>query len=116
MRKAITVSLVVAALALATTRAEARDLTYEDILGKWCGEGLTYTISRDRLTVTFRSGDEPPRRNTITDFAFDSDTVTINWLDSRNKNERVHTKFTEFSSDGRFMTQVSVRTRHFRRC
>ena len=99
----------------ASTPAAARDLTIEDILGRWCGDTTNYQFARDRLTVTFHNG-SPRRVLTIERVEGSPDWLDVHWENAGN------TVFTDFSDDKRVMHQAANTSgdngprRRFRRC
>ena len=50
LRKGLMLGLMLAIAGVCTVR-EAAALSYKDIAGKWCTEGMSYVFSRDALVV-----------------------------------------------------------------
>ncbi len=109
---AIVSVLVVAAW---PTGARAGKLTYDDILGDWCGEVWNYNFTRDRLTVTYRD-ERAPRVMKIRRYEFAGEWISVRFR------PRGGSVFAEFGLDGRNMVQQPDRLgdseprRPFRRC
>ena len=105
-----------AAVILAGFIGTATALTYNNIAGQWCGEGLTYTFTTGQLVVEFSNG-TPTRYFKIVRYHYYNDSVTIDWINAEGK--EVHTDFSEFSHNGRYMAQVPSNVgprRPFHRC
>jgi hypothetical protein len=112
-------SMVVFAAALAAAgllaARPALALTFEDISGKWCGSVSSYTFSPGTLVVVLYSENQPHRYK-IENYAYDDDVITVNWV---RDDEKLYTKFSEFSSDNRTMVQLQNEAgprREFKRC
>jgi hypothetical protein len=91
----------------------ARSLSYEDILGKWCGDSSTYTFDREKLTVRLYSGGQ----NVLWVLRHES---SATWLNILWRPPHVNTVF-EFSPDHQTIVQPATRDgkgprRVFRRC
>jgi hypothetical protein len=102
------------AITLATSGAQARDLTYSDILGTWCGGVSNYRFTRQALTVTWKS-DNAKRVLRIKKYEFSDHWINVIWADKGN------TVFGEFSSDGTMAQQPNTEgdkgpRRPFHRC
>jgi hypothetical protein len=99
----------------ASTPAAARDLTIEDLLGRWCGDTTNYRFSRDRLTVSFHNGGNS-RVLEIERVDGTEEWIDVHWIGAGN------TVFTDFSDDKRVMYQAANTSgdngprRRFRRC
>jgi len=105
-------AVAISAVGVAT---EAAALTFKDISGKWCSEAGDYNISRNTLVARFHDG-TPTRRLKVTSYEYTGDTATMYWL---YKGEKLYTEFSEFSADGRMMTQLKGESgprRSFHRC
>jgi hypothetical protein len=114
---AIRIAIVTAIFTLGSMAA-ASALSERNLIGKWCGDGYSYTFTHTELTVQF-TNNTPTRRFKIVDYAVDEDGIIMRVEYISDKGKQVHTDFNEFSEDGRFMAQqksgVGPR-RTFRRC
>jgi hypothetical protein len=113
LRKILIFGLTIAAAVCAARDAVA--LTFDDISGKWCGSVSSYTFTPGTLTVILYS-DKTPRRYKIEDYAYTDTVITVNWV---RDDEKLFTKFSEFSADDRLMVQLQNTAgprREFRRC
>jgi hypothetical protein len=93
----------------------AQALSFDDISGKWCGSVSSYTFAPGLLTVVLYS-DSTPRRYKIDSYKYEDDVITVNWV---RDDDKLFTKFSEFSRDDRFMVQQPNEAgprREFRRC
>jgi hypothetical protein len=110
---ALTIALTIVVALGAGGAAQA--LTFNDISGKWCGSVSSYTFAPGQLTVVLYTDNEP-RRYKIENYEYDGDVITVNWI---RDNDKLFTKFGEFSSDDRLMVQQQNDAgprREFRRC
>jgi hypothetical protein len=94
--------------------AQGRRLTYEDILGRWCGDSAEYYFDYEKLTVRRYDGGQA----VLWVLRYESSETWINILW---RPPHVNTVFAEFSRDGSFMAQQPGRDgafprRPFRRC
>ena len=106
---------ILAVILLAGSTGGAYALAFKDIAGKWCGEATDYTFNRETLVVDFSNG-SPPRKFKVTSYEYIGDTVKMHWI---NKGKETFTDFSEFSADGRRMTQQKNEAgpcRPFQRC
>ena len=90
-------------------------LSFDEISGKWCGSVSSYTFAPGQLTVVLYS-DSTPRRYKIESYQYEGDIITVNWV---RDNDKLFTKFSEFSADDRLMVQQpndAGPRREFRRC
>ena len=95
--------------------ADASALSFKNIAGKWCGETTNYRFNRDSLTVVFLNG-SPTKKFKVTSYEYLGNTIKMHW---ENKDKKLFTDFSEFSTDGRFMAQQKNEAgprRPFRRC
>jgi hypothetical protein len=112
-RTIVVVALTITAPLGAGSAAQA--LTFEDISGKWCGSVSSYTFAPGQLTVVLYS-DNTPRRYKIDSYQYEDEVITVNWM---RDDDKLFTKFSEFSRDDRFMVQQpndAGPRREFRRC
>ena len=91
----------------------ARSLSYEDILGTWCGDNSTYTFDREKLTVRLYNGGQ----NVLWVLRYES---SATWLNILWRPPHVNTVF-EFSPDHQTIVQPATvdgrgPRRVFRRC
>src|SRR5262249_31896016 len=103
---------IVAALG---TGGAAQALAFTGISGKWCGSVSSYTFTPGQPTGVLCT-DNHPRRYTIEHYEYDGDVIKVNWI---RDNDKLFTKFGEFSSDDRLMVQQQNDAgprREFRRC
>lgn len=115
LRKGLMLGLMLAIAGVCTVR-EAAALSYKDIAGKWCTEGMSYVFSRDALVVEHYA-DKSRRNFKVDGYEFAGGTVTVRWI--RADGETTYTTFAEFSADDRMMVQPPTRNgprREFRRC
>ena len=115
MMKNLFGTAVFALAAVFFTPASALAMSFDDISGKWCGETTAYYIGRNSIDVTFFSNNSRVRYM-IDNFEYTDTEITINWF---SKDDRVFTKFGEFSSDKQKMVQLQNTAgprREFRRC
>ena len=90
-------------------------LSFDDISGKWCGSVSSYTFTPGQLTVVLYS-DNTPRRYKIDSYQYEGSVITVNWV---RDNDKLFTKFSDFSADDRLMVQQpndAGPRREFRRC
>lgn len=107
---------LLAAVVSAALVGDAVAITYNNIAGRWCGEGITYTFTTGQLTVEFPNG-TPMRYFKIVRYRYSSEGVVVDWINA--KGEQVHTDFSDFSSTGRYMAQLPSSAgprRPFHRC
>ena len=93
----------------------AQALGFDEISGKWCGSVSSYTFTPGQLTVVLYS-DNTPRRYKIDSYQYEGSVITVNWV---RDNDKLFTKFSEFSADDRLMVQQpndAGPRREFRRC
>lgn len=103
-----------AAIALGAVRP-ADALTFEDITGKWCGSVSSYTFTPGKLIVLLYDGNQRHEYK-IDDYQYEDDAITVNW---RRGDDKLFTKFSEFSPDKRSMAQQQNNAgprREFKRC
>ena len=103
-------------LAIALAAGAAQALNFDDISGKWCGSVSSYSFAPAQLTVVLYSDGNSPRRYKIESYQYEADTITVNWV---RDDEKLFTKFSEFSGNDRFMVQQpndAGPRREFRRC
>jgi hypothetical protein len=103
-----------AAIAIGASRPAAA-LTFEDITGKWCGSVSSYTFTPGKLIVVLFDGNQRYEYK-IDDYQYEDDSITVNW---RRGDDKLFTKFSEFSRDGSFMAQQQNNAgprREFKRC
>jgi hypothetical protein len=108
----IMAATVMAALGMSSA---AQALSFNDITGKWCGSVSSYTFAPGQLTVVLYS-DNQPRRYKIENYQYEGDVITVNWI---RDDDKLFTKFSEFSADDRLMVQLpndAGPRREFRRC
>jgi hypothetical protein len=104
----------VAALAIGASR-EAAALSFDDIVGKWCGSVSSYTFTQSRLIVVLYA-DNSRREYKVDDYQYEDDAITVNW---QRDGDKLFTKFSEFSRDDKFMAQQpndAGPRREFKRC
>jgi hypothetical protein len=114
LRNVAVSALTVAALAIGAG-GEAAALTFEDIVGKWCGSVSSYTFTQSRLIVVLYA-DNSRREYKVDDYQYEDDAVTVNW---QRDGDKLFTKFSEFSSDNKRMAQQQNNAgprREFKRC
>jgi hypothetical protein len=114
LRKILIFSLTIVAVAIGASSSAAA-FAFEDISGKWCGSISSYTFRPGQLIVTLYS-DNSRRTYKVDSYDYADDTITVNWV---RDDEKLFTKFGEFSADDRFMIQVQNTAgprREFRRC
>ena len=107
-------ALTIAAVATGAGR-QAAALVFEDISGKWCGSVSSYTFTPSKLIVILYS-DNSRREYKVDDYEYESNSITVNW---RRDDDKLFTKFSEFSADDKFMAQQvndAGPRREFRRC
>jgi hypothetical protein len=116
MRRGLLALIVVAAAALGS--AQARELSYTDILGRWCGDSADYDFTPQALTVIFHAGNaSKPLR--VQRYEFSESWVMIWW---ERDGKLLSTAFAEFSADRSTMVQLANTSgdygprRVFRRC
>ncbi len=116
MRRLRSAAVTAAALfAAIPAAAQADKLTYNDILGAWCGEVFDYNFARDRLTVTYRD-ERAPLVLRIRRYVFADEWVNVIFRLGGNS------VFAEFALDGTSMAQQPATLgggsprRPFRRC
>lgn len=106
---------VIVAVLLASSPASAENLTLDNLMGRWCGEGLVYTFSRTALTVDFANG-----ANRVLEI--DRVEGSATWVMIYWKPPYGNTMFTEFSKNGYEMAQAANTAgdmgprRPFKRC
>jgi hypothetical protein len=103
MRTAAKMVLGVAMATLVSHVAAARNITIGDIVGRWCGDKLTYTFSRTDMIVTVldnRDLKHPPHW-LIDKVEADGNRITVFWKPARPGNS---TGF-ELSGNKRTLTQ-----------
>ena len=106
---------VTAVCSLFAVPAEAATLSPGSIMGRWCGDGVNYSISRGALTV-MRKGVKNETIK-ITRIQVVDNEVQVFFADPYGGGSR----FAEFSPDGRSMAQQgstfgSMPRRPFKRC
>ena len=115
MRKLWLGVVAVAVLTASASGAQARKLSYSNILGTWCGDKSKYLFTRNALTVTW-FGSSERRVLRIKEWAFSDKWVNVKWQPKGN------TVFGDFSTNGRAMAQQPNTTgdmgprRVFHRC
>jgi hypothetical protein len=106
------VVLLTFALALVADQSNARVLSTDDLMGRWCGDTSTYTFTPTELTVTFKRGE--PRVLHIKSIELDESSINVFWVEAGN------TIFSHFEKDT--MVQDANTSgdkgpvRNFRRC
>jgi hypothetical protein len=108
-------AVTTAAIAIGTARPAAAEMRFEDISGKWCGSVSSYTFTPGKLIVVLYSGNERHEYK-IDDYQYEDDSITVNW---QRDDDKLFTKFSEFSGDDKFMAQQQNNAgprREFRRC
>jgi len=106
--------VIIAALAIAAN-APAAALEFEDIAGRWCGSVSSYTFTPGKLVVVLYA-DKARYEYKIDDYQYEEGSITVNW---QRDGEKLFTKFSEFSGDGKFMAQQQNNAgsrREFKRC
>ena len=107
-------AVTTAAIAIGAGRP-AVALAFEDITGKWCGNVSSYTFTPGKLIVVLYDGNQRYEYK-IDDYQYEEDSITVNW---RRGDDKLFTKFSEFSGDGTFMAQQKNNAgprREFKRC
>jgi hypothetical protein len=107
--------LAVVAMMAAAGVAQARDLTYSNILGTWCGDTTDYKFTRGSLTITWHSGKFEKRVWAIKKYEFSEEWINVFWEDHGN------TVFADFADDGTMAQQPNTSgdkgpRRPFHRC
>jgi hypothetical protein len=108
-------AMTAAAIAIGADQPAAAAMTFEDISGKWCGSVSSYTFTPGKLIVVLYAGNKRYEYK-IDDYEYEEGSITVNW---RRDEEKLFTKFSEFSGDDRFMAQQENKAgprREFRRC
>ena len=59
MRKSTWACLLVASAGLFASPSIARDVSLDDLAGRWCGESSDYTFSKTQLAVVLHTGQKP---------------------------------------------------------
>ena len=93
-------AVITAVIASGADRPAAA-MTFEDISGKWCGSVSSYTFTPGKLIVVLFDGNQRFEYK-IDDYQYEDDSITVNW---RRGDDKLFTKFSEFSGDDRFMAQ-----------
>jgi len=107
------ISLVALFTVGAITHATA--LSFKNISGKWCSKDGDYNFRPDMLITMFHDR-TPTRRLKISSYDYSADKITMYWSW---KGQKLYTEFSEFSTDGRAMTQLEGESgprRSFHRC
>jgi hypothetical protein len=118
------------AMVSVTVGQSASTLTYDDILGKWCGVSsnpywTNMLFSRDTLTIT-----QLPKKTTVVfkvnHYEFTDTTVSVSYLAGGDRlsptasgKEIFQATYADFGSDGKTMSQPAIPGRgayHFMRC
>ena len=105
----------IALVSLFAVPAEAA-LSKGNLYGRWCGDGVNYSISGGSLTVT-RKGEKKSQTIKIKGFSVLENEIQVFYADPYGGGS----KFAEFSPDGRSMAQQgstfgSMPRRAFKRC
>jgi hypothetical protein len=82
--------------------AHAMALSFKDISGKWCSKDGDSNFRPDMLIAKFHDR-TPTRRLKVSSYDYSADKITMYW--SR-KGQKLYTEFSEFSPNGRAMTQL----------
>ncbi len=107
---------IAALVSLSAIPADAATLSAGSLIGRWCGDGVNYNVSRNALTVT-RKGEKKPLTIKITSFRIEGNEVQIFFAEPYGGGSR----FSEFSPDGKTMAQQgstfgTMPRRVFKRC
>ena len=86
MPTAAKATLGVAMVALTSHTAAARDITIGDIVGRWCGDRLTYTFSRTDMIVTTNKEITHPPHWLIDKVEADGNLIVVHWKPARDGN------------------------------
>ena len=113
MRTLVLSSIALVSLFVVPTEAA---LSKGNLLGRWCGEGVTYSISSGSLTVS-RKGEKKSQTIKIKGIGVGENEIQVFYADPYGGGS----KFAEFSPDGRSMAQQgsafgSMPRRAFKRC
>jgi len=84
------------------TIAHAMALSFKDISGKWCSKDGDYNFRPDMLIAKFHDR-TPTRRLKVSSYDYSADKITMYWSW---KGQKLYTEFSEFSPNGRAMTQL----------
>jgi len=82
--------------------AHAMALSFKDISGKWCSKDGDYNFRPDMLIAKFQDR-TPTRRLKLSSYDYSADKITMYWSW---KGQKLYTEFSEFSPNGRAMTQL----------
>jgi len=82
--------------------AHAMALSFKDISGKWCSKDGDYNFRPDMLIAKFHDR-TPTRRLKVSSYDYSADKITMYWSW---KGQKLYTEFSEFSPNGRAMTQL----------
>jgi hypothetical protein len=107
-------AVMMAAIAVGAGRPAAA-MSFEDISGKWCGSVSSYTFTPGKLIVLLYEGNQRFEYK-IDDYQYEDSSITVNW---RRGDDKLFTKFSEFSGDDKTMAQQQNNAgprREFRRC
>jgi hypothetical protein len=114
LRRILMFALTIAAVAVGTGR-QAAAYSFDDIAGKWCGSVSSYTFTPAKMAVILYA-DNSRREYKVQNYQYGDADITVNWVRG---DEKLFTKFGEFSSDNRLMIQLQNEAgprREFRRC
>jgi hypothetical protein len=88
--------------------ARGAELSFDDLLGTWCGSTADYVFTRERLTVLFHNG-SAPRVLPIRRFALNAvgeGTIKVYWAIKRpDLSDEPNTVFYEFDAERHNMAQ-----------
>ena len=62
----------------------AKEMTYQDIAGQWCGDVTDYVFTPETLTVKFHDP-RPGNVFKITKYSYTNDSIRIDWLTADGK-------------------------------
>jgi hypothetical protein len=82
--------------------AHAMALSFKNISGKWCSKDGDYNFRPDMLIGKFHDR-TPTRRLKVSSYDYSADKITMYWSW---KGQKLYTEFSEFSPNGRAMTQL----------
>ena len=103
------------AVAVSCAGADARALSYRDILGKWCSATARLEFSRQAMGV-YKFADKTRSSNKVQRYEFTDTGVSVHWT---NGGELTSSDFGEFSADNRTMflqPYGNIPRREYHRC